>query len=167
MKLWHKIFLGIFLTAFFVVILYGCFQIYENHKDNLRREQERSLGEMELLAAAIDNAEEIFGGILPGLQWYGKYYEDKGIYFSFYKKEECIYQSLEGIEPEIYASMLDVKNNQRKLRITKADHRYYIMTAGRRNSEEVLFYLRDITAVYEDRKSQTWYSADFPGLRCN
>ena len=95
MKLWHKIFLGIFLTAFFVVILYGCFQIYENHKDNLRREQERSLGEMELLAAAIDNAEEIFGGILPGLQWYGKYYEDKGIYFSFYKKEDLIYQSLE------------------------------------------------------------------------
>lgn len=164
MKLWHKIFLGIFLTAFFVVILYGCFQIYENHKDNLRREQERSLGEMELLAAAIDNAEEIFGGILPGLQWYGKYYEDKGIYFSFYKKEECIYQSLEGIELEIYASMLDVKNNQRKLRITKADHRYYIMTAGRRNSEEVLFYLRDITAVYEDRKSQIWYLSVWLGI---
>lgn len=151
MKLWHKFFLCMLFLSVSVLCLYGGTLIKKNHRDNLAREQERSINEMDLIRAAIENGAQVLGDELQSVSWYGSYYEKKNIYFSLFQDQEQIYTSLDAVPAEDYRRLLQVQENTKRIQILSTRGNHYMAVSHFLGEDEsmVLVYLRNINAIYQ------------------
>lgn len=154
MKLWHKFFLCMFCLSLSVLCLYGGTLIQKNHKDNLLREQERSVNEMDLIRAAMENGSQVLGDELQSVSWYGSYYERKKIYFALFQDGEILYTNKEEIPQQSYWKLLGVQQGSKRIQILRTEDRHYMAVSHVMESGEdkVLIYLRDIEVVYKTRE---------------
>ena len=154
MKLWHKFFLCMLFLSVSVLCLYGGTLIGKNHRDNLAREQEHSINEMDLIRSAIENVAQVLGDELQSVSWYGAYYEKKKIYFSLFQNGEQVYTSLDTIPVEDYRRLLQVQERTKRLQILDAQGKRYMAVSHflGEDGSMILVYLRDIDVVYQIRE---------------
>lgn len=151
MKLWHKIFLCMFLLSLCSVGIYGSTSIRRTHLENLEWEMERSSGEMDLLSEAVSGAVKMLGNLEEAVGWYAGYYKPKGIYFALYEDGKQSYASVEGIPESVYTSMLDVKDNEKMMFVRRQENHDYFLVSGMLEEKKILFYIREITGLYDMR----------------
>lgn len=154
MKLWHKIFLCMFLLSLCSVGIYGVSSIRNTHLENLEREMERSSSEMDLLSDAVIAAAETLDDMEAAVGWYAGYYKPKGLYFALYEGGQQTYASVKGIPEKVYASMLDVSGDEKMMFVRRQEEHDYFLASKKLKEDSVLFYIREITELYEKREQK-------------
>lgn len=172
MKLWLKIFLSILVLSLTNLLISTCFIIYKNHRNNLNREQERSLNEFELirisLESNVDFATSSPDTIKTIINRYGEYYEQKGIYLMLYQENESIYQKLPALSKDSYEDLLDVSSDCRMVQILKGGNQHFMLVSDllSENNNTVLLYGRDISEIYEARSQSINLTTSLALLLC-
>lgn len=161
MKIRQKIFIGIFLAVAFSMAVFGGVVMYENHGNNLRREQERSCREIDLYMSALQNTISLLENEEAALEWFNRQYQSKGIAFFLYEQVITGKLAAKGgesltISPDDYMDTILAKPGEEQkcqLVIQKQDKRY-LLTSCRMTQEAwpVLMYAREITSVYDQQK---------------
>lgn len=158
MKLWLKIFLSILILSLSSLYISIYFVTQKNHDNNLEREQERSLNELELikisLESNVDFAVSSKEAISALMGRYGEYYEQKGIGLLLYQNDEYIYNRLKALKASEYEALLSVKPDKRMVQILKGKDGYYMLASYllSEKGNTVLLYSRNISEIYDSRE---------------
>lgn len=158
MKLWHKIFLCMFLLSITSVGIYGATMIHKNHLENLQREMDRSSNEMDLFSEAISKSARSLGSMEAAAAWYSNYYQSRNIYFSLYKDKEQTFCSLKGMPGDVYQSMLDISSGEKIMYVRELKNKNYFLTAKLLDPQThtTLFTIRDISSLYQIRQQKRY-----------
>ncbi len=156
MKLWVKIFLSILVVSLSTLTISIAYVINQNHVTSINREQERSLGEFELIRSSLSNSLDFSGASIDTLKVimdrYGEYYKDRGIFLGLYMNGDYIYNNISSIDPNTVKVLLSVKENEKIAQIIRSDvHDYILMSDLIDNA--VLLYARDISEIYDARSN--------------
>lgn len=156
MKLWIKIFLSMLLLSLSTLTISMIYMMNQNHITSIDREQERSLGEFELIRNSLSNSLDFSGtsdtlGVI--MDRYGEYYMERGISLGLYVDGKYIYNNISSLHSERYKLMLDVGKNEKITQIIRSDTRDYILISGLIKDKGVLLYARDIHDIYNTRSN--------------
>ncbi|BCJ95803.1 two-component sensor histidine kinase [Anaerocolumna cellulosilytica] len=157
MKLWLKIFLSILLLSLTTLFISTWFVINKNHINNLNREQERSLNELELIRISLESNVDFTSSSIDSIKTiinrYGEYYGQKGIYLLLYQDNEYIYNQLKTLDTSSYETLLSVTLNHRMVQVLNGGTLRYMLVSDllSEKNRTVLLYCRDINEIYEAR----------------
>lgn len=153
MKLWHKIFLCMFLLSLTSVGIYGSTMMRKNHLENLQREMDRSSNEIDLLSEAITKSAQSLGSTKAATAWYADYYQSKSIALVLYENGRQLFSSFEGIPDAAYTSMLDITSGEKMMYVQQLNGNNYFLTSKLLDEQThtILFSVRDITSLYQIR----------------
>lgn len=155
MKLWIKIFLSILILSLSALTISIVYIINRNHITSINREQERSLGEFELIGISLGNSLDFSGTSTDTLtvimDRYGKYYSSRGISLGLYTEGQYVYNNISSLNPDRYKALLSVKENEKIAQILRSDTQDYILISDLIADNAVLLYARDISEIYESR----------------
>ncbi|MBU5332636.1 MAG: HAMP domain-containing sensor histidine kinase [Anaerocolumna aminovalerica] len=155
MKLWLKIFLSILLLSLTTLFISTSFVINKSHISNIKREQERSINEFDLIKLSIQNNVDLNisskNTIKIVAARYGEYYEEKGIHLLLYHKGEFVYKGSELIKQNDLKNFLSVESGTKTIQILEEGNRHYIVLSGLflDNNQSTLIYIRDIQSIYD------------------
>lgn len=160
MKFWLKIFLSILLLSLTTLFISTSFVISKSHISNIKREQERSINEFDLIKLSIQNNVDLNissnNTIKIIAARYGEYYGEKGIHLLLYHKGEFIYKGSELIKQNELKHFLSVEPGTKTIQILEEGNRHYIVLSGvlLDTNQATLIYIRDIQSIY-DAKHQS------------
>lgn len=154
MKLWIKIFLSILILSLTTLFISIYFMVNNTHLQNVQREKERSLSEIDAIQLSITNSVDVNASstkaINTVLSRLDDYYSKKEIHLILYQGENCIYNGLDTIEKSQYETLLKTDENKKIAQILEKNKNHYIlisvMLPGVNNI--VLIYARDISYIY-------------------
>lgn len=155
MKLWLKIFLSILLLSLTTLFISTSFVISKSHISNIKREQERSINEFDLIKLSIQNNVDFNVSSNKTIKIiaarYGEYYEEKRIHLLLYHEGEFIYKGSELIKQNDLKHFLSVEPDTKTIQILEEDNHHYIVLSGllMDNNESTLIYIRDIQSIYD------------------
>jgi signal transduction histidine kinase len=170
MKLWLKIFLSILLLSLTTLFISTSFVINKSHISNIKREQERSINEFELIKISVQNSVDINVASSETINLiatrYGEYYEEKGIHLLLYHKGEFMYKGLGLIKQSELKHFLTVEPGTKTIQIIEADNHHYIVLSGllTDTNDSILIYIRDIEDIYNARYQSMQMSAALAAL---
>lgn len=153
MKLWHKIFISSVVITIVGMLAFGIEMIGRTHSNNLDRESDRCISELELLAQraqeSVENGENIFQVMtkLNQDQKKGKRGERGKGFFLLFQGNTCIYKET-NINPEKCAQELLKAQDREKAVVITENNNYYAMAARTLDAEYTLVYLRSINWIY-------------------
>ena len=157
MKLWIKIFLSILIISLSALTISIAYIINQNHITGINREQDRSLGEFELIRISIGNSLDFSGASTDTLavimDRYGEYYSNRGISLGLYTDGGYVYNNIPSLNPDTYKDLLSVKENEKIAQIIRSDTHDYILISDLLTDHAVLLYARDISEIYEARSN--------------
>lgn len=153
MKLRNKIFISILLVSLSTLSISSYYLINQYHLDNVAREQERSLNELEFIRSSIENSIDIATINDDTLQLllprYADFYAQKGIYLMLYHYNDPVYIGFNKITSERYSDLLTVTSGTKKVQILNSSDSNYILTSGTLTQENyILVYARNIHDIY-------------------
>jgi len=155
MKLWLKIFLSILLLSLTTLFISTSFVISKSHISNIKREQERSINEFDLIKLSIQNNVDLNISSNKTIKIiaarYGEYYEEKGIHLLLYHEGEFIYKGSELIKQNDLKHFLSVEPGTKTIQILEEGNRHYIVLSGllMDNNDSTIIYIRDIQSIYD------------------
>ncbi|HHV12957.1 MAG TPA: HAMP domain-containing histidine kinase [Clostridiales bacterium] len=156
-KLWIKIFLSILILSLSALTVSTAYIINQNHITSINREQERSLGELELIRISLSNSLDFSGSSTDTLtvimDRYGEYYSNRGISLGLYTGGEYVYNNISSLDPDTYKALLSVKEKEKIAQIIRSDSQDYILISDLIADNAVLLYARDISEIYESRSN--------------
>lgn len=151
MKLRLKIFLSILIVSLTTLFVSNVILINKSHLANIKREQERSINEFELIRSSILNSvalESSTDTLKTIVSRYAEYYEQKGIYLFMYHNGTYINNFPNLFQYKDLSNLTLVTDNQKMVQIMKKDSNYYFYVSGLIDETSVLIYARDITEIY-------------------
>ena len=157
MKLWIKIFLSILILSLSTLTISVVYIINQNHITSINREQERSLGEFELIRISLGNSLDFAGTSTDTLKVimdrYGEYYSNRGISLALYMNGDYVYNNITSLEPNSYKALLSVGENEKIAQVIRSDSRDYILLSDLIAENTVILYARDISEIYQARSN--------------
>ncbi|MDF2513409.1 MAG: histidine kinase [Herbinix sp.] len=157
MKLWIKIFLSILILSLSTLTISIAYIINQNHITSINREQERALGEMELIRISLSNSLDFSGASTDTLtvimDRYGEYYSNRGISLGLYTNGGYVYNNIASLNPDTYLALLSVKEDEKIAQIIQSESHDYILISDLIHDNAVLVYARDISEIYESRSN--------------
>lgn len=157
MKLWIKIFLSILILSLSTLTISMAYVINQNHINSMNREQDRSIGEFELIRISLDNSLDFSGASSDTLsvimERYGEYYANRGIYLGLHYNGSYVYNNITSLNAANDKTLLSVKEKEKIAQIIHADSCDYIIMSDLIADNAVLLYARDITDIYEARSN--------------
>lgn len=157
MKLWLKIFLSILLLSLTTLFISTSFLINKSHNSNIKREQERSINEFDLIKSSIQNSVDINIASNETIKIiaarYGEYYEEKGIHLLLYHKGEFMYKGSGLIKPNDLKPFLSAEPGMKTIQILEEGNHHYIVLSGLLMdiNDSILIYIRDIQNIYDTK----------------
>lgn len=157
MKLWIKIFLSILILSLSTLTISIVYIINQNHITSINREQERSLGEFELIRISLSNSLDFSGTSTDTLtvimDRYGEYYNTRGISLGLFTNGEYVYNNISSLNTDTYKELLSVKEDEKIVQVIRSDSHDYIVISDLITDHAVLLYARDISEIYESRSN--------------
>lgn len=164
MKVKYKIFFAVILVVALSLGTFGSMQIYENHRENLQREQERSRREIDLYITVLENARKLLEEPAVLMEWYNLQNENRGVAFLLYEKNGeglTAWGRLPGtIDEKAFADtvLTAPEEGHKSQLVVEGEDRHYLLTSCRMEEGEypVLLYARDITSIYQQRQENIY-----------
>lgn len=157
MKLWIKIFLSTLILSVATLSASIYFMINNTHLENVKREEERSLSELDAIELSILNSLDITTTsketIKTVLSRFDDYYSQKDIHLILYQGQERIYNGLGTIDEADYKDLLTADENNKMAHIIENDSKHYILisTMISPDNNSILIYARNISYIYISR----------------
>lgn len=157
MKLWLKIFLSTLILSVATLSASIYFMINNTHLENVKREEERSLSELDAIELSILNSLDITTTsketIKTVLSRFDDYYSQKDIRLILYQEQERIYNGLGTIDEADYKDLLTADENNKMAHIIESDSKHYILisTMISPDNNSILIYARNISYIYISR----------------
>lgn len=157
MKLWIKIFLSILILSLSTLTISMVYILNNNHITSMNREQERSLGEFELIRSSLSNSLDFSGTSTDTLtvimERYGEYYNNRGVFLGLYSNGEYLYHNIPSLDRDAYKGLLSVKEKEKIVQVISSESHNYILISDLVAEQGVLLYARDISEIYEARNN--------------
>lgn len=173
MKLWHKILLvslGLYAFAF---NLSSIFFLSQSHLQNLAQETERAFSDQAIIGERIESGLQSTGSSAldnpgPLMQRYAAYYQSRQIELALYQiSTGTIFGNLS--VHELDPAMLETAEQVQQADVSlvegensKSRNLIYVSSPLQYDSDYILLYARDISAIYEQRSQmvQTFLAID-------
>lgn len=169
MKLRTKIFISILVVSLITLFTSCYYLINHNHLNNVSKEQERSLNDMDFirqsLLNSIDTATLSDASLQVLLEHYDDFYSKREIHLLLYKDKLPLYVKYKQIPYQNYSGLIKVRPDTKMARIISLSGKHYIIVSSTLIKDNyVLVYTRDISETYDQRIQSIKLSVLFAGV---